>query len=65
MIWVSTSPVRTPRAATNEAVPWRRYSNSSRAGVPGVAGRPGGLERAAIAVFSSMDSSTASVGGLL
>lgn len=38
--------------------------HSSRAGLPGPAGRPGWrLERAAIAVFSSMDGTTAPSGG--
>lgn len=57
--------MRTSRAATREAVPWRTYSNSWRAARPGAAGWVGCLrERAAIAVFSSIDSSTALSGGL-
>jgi hypothetical protein len=65
MISVRASPVRTSKAATREALPWRRYSNSSRAGCPGVAGRPGWRrDRAAIAVFSSTDSTIAPSGGL-
>ncbi|MFH8739434.1 hypothetical protein [Streptomyces sp. NPDC017964] len=42
-----------------ETVPWRTYSNSRRRTRPGADGRSGCLrERAAIAVFSSTDTTT-------
>ena len=60
----ATSPSWTSSAANNTAVPWRRYSNSRRTGMPG----PGRLRRVDPAVacmpdFSSTDHTTAFSGG--
>src|SRR3984957_12782194 len=66
--WVThpaTVPSWTFNPANNTAVPWRRYSNSRRTAMPGIAGRVG-LTRllACIPDFSSTDHTTAFSGGL-
>jgi hypothetical protein len=59
----TTVPKCTSNAATIEAVPCRRYSNSTRSVWPGPPNRVGCFrDRAAIAVFSSTDSTKALVG---
>src|SRR3954451_3495590 len=60
----ATPPWWTWRPANNTAVPWRRYSNSRLAGIPGTAGRDG-LTRllACMPDFSSTDHTTAFSGG--
>ena len=59
-----TLPVATSIAAISEAVPWRTYSNSRRAGRPDRTGWVGCLRLLVrVAVFSSMDSTTAFFGG--
>ena len=59
------SPVCTSSAASSATVPWRLYSNSRRAGLPGsigIVGRIGSL--AWIEVFSSIETTIAPSGGL-
>src|SRR5438105_5357308 len=59
-----TVPVCTSKAASTSAVPWRTYSNSRRAGWPGVTGWLGAQGvRTPMPVFSSTQKSGPSVGG--
>jgi hypothetical protein len=56
MSLATTSPECTSSAATNDAVPWRTYSNSSRQATPGAAGVVGATRSLAwIPVFSSTE----------
>ncbi len=61
----ATVPSCTLSPAKSTAVPWRRYSNSRRTGMPGTAGRVGWTRLLAwMPDFSSTDHTTAFSGGL-